>query len=195
VTARAHDEADEAFDAPYLVAKLVDLKIAADDADASLLVREAMRLLDLRHADPRLVRVAPSRLVHEAWRQLVLFTREYADVCARRFGAYVHYDPERYAGATLACTDAAFLRAYEARFGPLPDVWFDERAITPNRRVARAVPVGFVRVAGPDVLPEALAFLAETEAFYVRELPATDDEARVALCRRLVGDGVLRIAP
>jgi hypothetical protein len=92
----------------------------------------------------------------------------------------------------------------------LPDVWFDERHIKPTRRVLNdgAGHVRLVQENGMSHLCDgegqvlvsvngfahaALCFIAETPAFYVRELPGgLDDGEKVALVSTLVEFGLLR---
>jgi hypothetical protein len=156
--------------------------------------------------------------VDEAWHQFILFTAQYAEFCARYFGRYVHHSPsnapkvERAEDIPVA-SFAEFRARYEELFGsPLPDVWYDERSLTPLRRVLNEhagrltlradgdaidllAPNGEVVLTVNDVAGEALAFVARTGAFHVRELPGelTDDE-KVALAAALVRCRILRVA-
>jgi hypothetical protein len=45
-----------------------------------------------------------------------------------------------------------------------------------------------------DLAAEALDFIGQTGAFYVRELPGLDDEEKVALASMLVESRILRLA-
>src|SRR6185436_13644217 len=105
-----------------------------------------------------------------------------------------------------------FERRYAELFGePLPDIWRDEQSVVPHRRVindhAGQLAVGrdgalvtLADVHGHPLLSinelahPALAFLARTGAFYVRELPGdlTDDE-KVAIAETLVELHILRV--
>ncbi|HEY2514973.1 MAG TPA: hypothetical protein VGI39_29110 [Polyangiaceae bacterium] len=123
------------------------------------------------------------------------------------------FDPD----ALPEATRDEFRAYYERLFNePLPDVWFDENSVHAHRRVingrfgkmsvSRAgdrvellalgiegAPVVLVRV--DEWATPALEFIAQTPAFYVRELPGElADEDRVALVRALVARGDLRVA-
>ena len=80
---------------------------------------EMLKFLDLCAASSE--PIAPPPKVDDAWHVFVLFTREYAGYCERRFGFFLHHDP------TETRDQEAYARAYEmvtARFNP-PDrrVW------------------------------------------------------------------------
>jgi hypothetical protein len=107
-----------------------------------------------------------------------------------------------------------FREKYEDLFGePLPDVWYNRRGVTPDRRVfcdlAGSMTVaqrdsvaelvddtGDVVISVNDLALSALEFIARTGAFYVRELPGdlTDGE-KVALIEGLMAAGAIRPAP
>ncbi len=67
--------------------------------------------------------MAPSRVVDEGWHALILHTRLYKALCARR-GNYVEhtpgYDPENYDPAILTRTQAMMR---EAGFTPDEELW------------------------------------------------------------------------
>jgi hypothetical protein len=52
---------------------------------------------------------------------------------------------------------------------------------------------GEVLVSASELAEDALAFIARTGAFYVREVPGLDDEEKVALMATLVAHNVLRV--
>jgi hypothetical protein len=108
-----------------------------------------------------------------------------------------------------------FKNRYQALFGePLPDVWYDEKSVTTRRRVINKNAgkltlkdgdedgtidlvgvTGEVLVSLNEIAREALAFIAQNSAFYVRELPGDlTDEERVALIATLVEHNLLRVA-
>jgi hypothetical protein len=107
-----------------------------------------------------------------------------------------------------------FRDRYKALFDqPLPDLWYDSNSVVPSRRVindkaglltlayrGNAVELiddtGTAIVSVNDLAHPALAFVARTSDFYVRELPGdlTDDE-RVGLTQALTASRVLRVAP
>ena len=203
------------YEAPFLLEKLVEDRVATDAAEARALFREVKRFLVLIRTNEHLQWELCSRRVDETWHQFMLFSREYIQFCMRYFGGYVQHHPGR-ASATVRAVSwlPVFRQRYEAYFGePLPDVWYDDRSINPHRRVINDA-AGHMRVriegelvslssdAGEALLstgPAALAalrFIARTAAFYVRELPGklTDDE-QVVLVATLVERQVLRVAP
>ena len=208
-----------AYEAPFLVDKLVEDRIADDEAEAQLLFREVKRFLVLvRSCDD-----APwdmySRRVDEAWHQFVLFTREYIQFCMGCFGSYVQHRPGgppaiASEGAASESSFSGFRARYEAFFGErLPDVWYDDKSVTPRRRVINdsagrlgvreghgitslMSPTGEVLLSANSLATAALWFIARTDAFYVRELPGgLSDDEQVLLVATLVEMQVLRVAP
>ena len=105
-----------------------------------------------------------------------------------------------------------FRERYQELFGsPLPDIWYDEKSVTMERRVLNeragllnlrhegemidlVTPAGDVLVTVNEFGRDALAFVAQTGAFYVRELPGelADDE-KIALIATLVEYRILRV--
>jgi hypothetical protein len=62
------------------------------------------------------VTVSPPPRVDDAWHTFILFTRDYADYCDRRFGRFIHHEP------TEAKDPDAYRTAKEeviSRFGPV----------------------------------------------------------------------------
>jgi hypothetical protein len=210
----------EAFEAPYLLDKLLSEKMVRSRDEGALLFREAKRFLALRDAlgDAVVIPVF-SRRVDEAWHQLVLYTVEYAAFSRRFFGKYLHHTPNQ-ARSSLQreLSFDEFRAAYETMFGTLPvELWRDELSIDADTRVIRAdfgAPVTIERdgehvslvfhVADPPRVllrtharaEDALRFLLDTDVFYIRELPGRlSNEDRFALCRPLITTHVLRVAP
>ena len=208
-----------AFEAPYLIEKLMKNSIVDTAEEAEALFREVKRYLVLCDGDDNRVWNMYSLRVDEAWHQFILFTRQYIDFCERYFGRYVPHNPSNAPKVESPrpiekTSFKQFCARYEELFSePLPDIWFDERYVTLDRRL-------FTRWAGPlttrvdgdtvellnsagdvlfavnDVARPALEFIANTGAFYVRELPGgLDDEEKVALASALVESRVLRSAP
>lgn len=207
-----------AFEAPYLIEKLIKNSIVDTTDEAEELFREVKRYLFLCDQDDYRVWNMYSLRVDEAWHQFILFTRQYIEFSERYFGRYVPHNPSN---APKVDTDrpvektsfTQFCARYEELFGePLPDIWFDEKYVTLDRRL-------FTRWAGPlttrvdgemvelrnadgdvlfavnDLALPALEFIARTGAFYVRELPGgLDDDEKVALATALVESRVLRSA-
>jgi hypothetical protein len=207
-----------AFEAPYLIEKLRKARIADSDAEAEALFREAKRYLVMTQADDTRIWQMHSLRVDEAWHQFILFTAQYAEYCQRCFGRYIHHSPSNAPKVERAeelpvATFAEFRARYEELFGePLPDTWYDDLSVAPQRRllnehagnlelraqgddVALVAPNGEVVLTVNDVARPALRFVAATGAFHVRELPGelTDDE-KVALAAALVRCRILRVA-
>jgi hypothetical protein len=217
-----------AFEAPYLVEKLVKDRIVDDPEEAEALFREVKRYLLLCRVDRSRMWQMHSLRVDHCWHELVLFTGEYIAFCRRFFGGYVPHSPSNapeYEGGddTPAATYDEFQARYASFFGEeLPAIWQDDRAVLPHRRVIND-DVGRMSVAvvddraelslalhhdhdheddgAPLVLlrvnafaADALAFIARTGAFYVRELPGDlDDDEKVDLVATLVREGALRV--
>ena len=214
-----------AHEAPYLIEKLVKERIADSAAEGEALFREVVRFIVLVRLEPSIAWDMYSLRIDEAWHQFVLFTREYIAFCARYFGRYVQHSPsnapmdEEPGEATAQpapqpATLALFAERYRELFGePPPPLWFDHTTIEPHRRVVNyqagelavldeADGVSLVDAYGHAVLSvnelarPALAFIARTGAFYVRELPGDlTDEEKVALIATLVEQQLLRVAP
>jgi hypothetical protein len=221
--ARLRDRIPEllAFEAPYLEAKLQRLAMVETRDEARALLQEVKKYLVLADRDDGRAVPMFSVRVDEAWHQLVLFTAEYADFCARFADRFLHHAPDETPGAERTeappeLSFAEFRAEYEALFGALSPAWMDELAVTPAARLAIAAaarPLGVqldggkaqLRHEGPQPAlvcsvdlraAGALRFIARERRFLVRELPGLrHDGERVALCRPLVKLGVLRLAP
>jgi hypothetical protein len=208
------------YEAPFLIDKLVEDRIAEDEAEAHALFREVKRFLVLARSNDDALWDMYSRRVDEVWHQFVLFTREYIQFCMRFFGSYVQHRPHSTridaceGPAANESSFPAFRARYEAFFGvPLPDLWYDDKSVTPRRRVINdnagrlgvregdgmaslVSPSGEVLLTVNSLASSALRFIAGTDAFYVRELPGgLSDDEQVLLAATLVELQVLRVAP
>lgn len=207
-----------AYKAPFVIEKLLKARIAETAEEAESLFLEAKKYIVLAHSDDTKIWQMHSLRVDEAWHQFILFTAQYADFCQRFFGRYIHHAPSNApklekARATPVASFAEFRARYEELFGSSPpDVWYDERSITLDRRVLNeraglltlrgehdvvelVAPEGEVLMAVNELAREALAFVARTAAFHVRELPGElSDDERVALTATLVEYRILRVA-
>lgn len=208
-----------AYEAPFLTEKLMKENIVESVEEATLLFREAKRYFVLVHEDyPKLWEMYSLR-IDEVWHQFVLFTNEYMKFCRRYFGRYLPHAPSNApipeeVAAMRVGTFEDFRARYEELFGEaLPDVWYDERSITVNRRVVNdfvnawtfrgdgdtidmLTPEGNVLISVNEFAGEALAFAVGTGAYYVRELPGgLDDDEKTALVSTLVACNLLRVAP
>jgi hypothetical protein len=216
-TAQCSSEA-MAYEAPFLIEKLLKDHIVESAEEGEALFAEVKRYFVLARSDVGKIWQMHSLRIDEVWHQFVLFTRQYMDFCQRFFGGYIPHNPgnapeTKIAAAVETASFEQFRNRYEALFGaPLPDLWYDERNVTIRRRVinehagslALRDDDGMVDLLGPggDVLlsvnelaRDALAFVARTGAFYVRELPGDlDDDEKIALVAALVESRLLRLA-
>jgi hypothetical protein len=205
-----------AYEAPFLTEKLLKEQIVETREEAETLFGEVKRYLVLAFTEETVSWEVYSRRVDEVWHQFVLFTREYVDFSTRYFSRYIHHNPGNAPGAapTAAArgTFDGFKRRYEEVFGVnLPSVWYDEKSITTRRRIInqnvgkltlRGRPgkidlldgTGNVLLSVNDLAREALAFITQTGAYYVREIPGgLTDEEKVALTATLVKYNLLRV--
>ena len=109
---------------PVLLGKL-RVACDVDAAGAKRGVREVLRFLALTGmADGGLT---PSPRVDDAWHEVILCTREYAALCQRYFGRFVHHDP----GGSDELNHRRFhdtLRLYNLHFGPPDPAWWGKAA-------------------------------------------------------------------
>jgi hypothetical protein len=210
------------FEAPYLERKLSSCGLVDSPAEAAQLFREVKRYLALSSLQPAGLAMVSS-LVDAAWHQFILFTAEYAEFCRQSCGRYIHHVPQldrANASAEPAAREslspaAAFRELYEARFGALPDVWYDERCLRMHTCIVRpdssdrfsvdldGSDARLVRTReAPQVVCRtslrarpALDFIAAHPVFLVRELPGlASQREHLELIRPLVEFGILRIA-
>jgi hypothetical protein len=190
-----------AYEAPWLVEKLIKDHAVDSAEEAQALFTEVKRYIVLVRSDKRKSWKMYSLRIDEVWHQFVLFTWEYINFCERFFGGYIHHNPSNSpepepvssAGdSTIAETPSSFegfRQDYEHFFGEqLPELWYDEKSIKINRRVLNDFAgklaiketngmlslvnaAGDILVALNEFARDALVFIARTGAFYVRELP------------------------
>lgn len=206
------------FEAPYLVERLVKHGTAASPQEALALFTEVKRYLVLAATDRSRLWDMYSLRVDEAWHQFILYTAQYTQFCHRFFGHYVHHAPNNAprSAAHVTVPSASFAQfcdRYRELFGVLPpDVWYDELSVTPASRLRNDLAgkltlrrqddmielmseSGEVLFSINDLAEDALAFVVQMQAFYVRELPGDlDDEEKVGLAGALVEGGFLRVA-
>jgi hypothetical protein len=206
-----------AYEAPFLIEKLLKERIVETAEEGLALFAEVKKFFVLVHLEDTLSWDMYSLRVDEVWHQFVLFTREYTDFCMRFFGHYIEHAPSNAppGDAQDWREEASFedlQGIYQELFGgPLPDAWYDDRSVTPRRRVLNdfagklslrdegdrvglLAPDGNVLLSVDGLGREALAFIAHTGAFYVREVPGgLTDEEKVALVAALVQGQVLRV--
>jgi len=207
------------YEAPYLIEKLVKDRVCASEHEARALFREVKRFLYLNRTDRSRVWDMVSHRVDEVWHQFVLFTLQYMEFCERHYGIYLPHAPSNApkparggAPDVPTATFAEFAARYETMYGePLPDCWHDDRSVGLNRRVIdtrighllmRQTEGNLELVNGDGevvfavnaIAEPAMTFIAETGAFYVRELPGgLTDEEKVALVATLVQHRFLRV--
>jgi hypothetical protein len=216
VAAEACSEA-LAFEAPYLIEKLVKDQVVDSADEAGALFREVKRYLVLTTVDRTVAWSMYSLRVDHIWHQFILFTREYIEYCRQNFERYIQHAPSTApvredAPRLTPSTFQMFAQRYEELFGePLPDVWYDEKNVTLKRRVVNSR-VGTFSLRDDDDMVElvngrgepvfavdqvartALEFIARTGTFFVRELPDLADEQKVALVSTLVEHKLLDLA-
>jgi hypothetical protein len=213
-----------AFNAPFVIDRLVKDRVVETPALAEELFTEAKRYLVLCEATPDMTFGMCSAMVDEAWHAFILFTTEYTEYGRRYFGNYLHHSPaDNYQTAAPAATEGRpqkeasfneFRQRYEDLYGqPLPAVWYDDSSVGPSHRVINDK-VGTLTVMVEDhtvhlidehgntvlsvneLAREAVDFIVQTRDFYVRELPGDLlGEEKAGLIAPLVRLGVLRLAP
>jgi hypothetical protein len=207
------------FRAAYLEQKLLRLGIAANSDEAMQMLHEVTKYLVLGELHwEQSVPMFSTRL-DEVWHQFVLFTAQYQAFCARFAGAFLHHAPDETPRAQRrpVMSFAEFRASYEAIFGELSPLWFDELWLLPTTRLVWSPSVAKQRevyvaddravLAQTGETPrllcrvsrraeQALRFMLNERCFLVRELPGlADNEERIALCKPLVQFHVLRVAP
>ncbi|MET8862803.1 hypothetical protein ABZW11_07580 [Nonomuraea sp. NPDC004580] len=205
-----------AYQAPFLIERLVKRRVAGTAEQAEALFLEAKKYIVLTQIDHSMLWQMYSLRVDEAWHDFILFTGQYMEFCHRYFGQYVHHrpsnapDPDPEPSRPVA-SFGDFCARYAELFGsPPPDEWYDARNVTTDRRVLNehagrlgvhrrdglvhlSDPAGDVLMTVNDLAHDALAFLARSPAFHVRELPGgLTDEEKIALVAALVEHGVLK---
>jgi hypothetical protein len=208
-----------AYQAPFLIEKLLKEHIVETSEEGEALFAEVKKYLVLARSDNSKIWQMYSLRIDEAWHQFILFTNEYIDFCERFFGGYVPHSPSNAPESKTmdpaeVSTFDDFRRRYEEFFGaPLPDLWYDEKSVTTQRRVFNdragkmtlrdddgmvelLNSLGVVIFSVNELARDALAFVARTGVFYVRELPGDlTDEEKIALVATLVEGKVLRVGP
>lgn len=208
------------FEAPYLIEKLVKDRVVADRTEGELLFGEVKRYFLLSRSDRGRIWEMHSLRVDDVWHQFVLFTRQYIEFCDRYYGAYLSHSPSNAPESpkmnpgltTPVATFAEFRDRYEELFGePLPDCWYDERSITLDRRIldnrvgrllmlqdadrVELIAGGGEVVFGVSAIAaDAISFMADAGAFYVRELPGDlDGDEKIELVSTMVEQKLLRV--
>jgi hypothetical protein len=214
-----------AFEAPYVAEKLLLNKTVSTLEEGQQLFEEAKKYLWLVATDRARDYPVGSLRVDEAWHQFFLFTRECRELCLRIFGCFMHHAPPTKEEPSDAATPpprplvsyAELGARYREVFGiDLPAVWDDALSVEPGRRVLRNDLGGplTLRRCGEKIellqgeegaqrvrlridawAAPALEFALTKGIFYVRELPTLEPEEQIDLCRALVRENVLLVAP
>jgi hypothetical protein len=213
-----------AFNAPFVIDRLVKDRVADTPAFAEELFTEVKKYLVLCEATPDMTFGMCSSMVDEAWHAFILFTTEYTEYGHRYFGNYVHHSPadnyqtvDRTENAGRSPKEASFnefRQRYEELYGhPLPAIWYDDESVAPSRRVINTragtlTPIvddhtihlmdehGNTVLSVNELAREAVDFIAQARDFYVRELPGDlTGEEKAGVIAPLVRLGVLRLAP
>ncbi len=206
-----------AYDAPFLIEKLINDRIVDSEAEGLILFRELKRYFVMSQQDKSVGWAMYSHRIDAVWHEFILFTDAYIDFCERFFGEYIGHSPaealtKKAAGSAVLASFRDFTNRYHALFGcALPDVWYDEKSITSRRRIFNDAagtwivrdrngliellsPGGRVLLSAAVEARDALAFIAQTEVFYVRELPGDlTDGTAIGIVAALVRDKLLRV--
>jgi hypothetical protein len=207
------------FEAPFLIEKLVKDHVVESVDEARALFREVKRYLVLTIVDPGVAWAMYSLRIDHIWHQFILFTRQYIYYCRQNSDKYIQHAPSTAPvpeGAKLTpSTFGMFADRYLELFGePLPDLWYDEKNVTLERRIVNSRAGTFSLPDDDDdddmvellngkgepvfavdrVARTALQFVAGTGTFFVRELPELPDEQKIALVSTLVEHKLLDLA-
>lgn len=206
------------YKAPFLIEKLIKENIVETPEEGEKLFLEVKKWLIIIHFDNSKNWEMYSLRIDEVWHQFILYTGEYIKFCHRFFDSYVQHSPSNAPKVQIKGRDIKepgsfddFRICYENFFGiPIPQVWFDERSVTVNRRVVNyfvkklrlSVENGVVNLFNSkgkilmsvnEIASEAVAYIATTPAFYVRELPGgLTNEEKIGLIKSLVEFKILR---
>jgi hypothetical protein len=205
------------FEAPYLIEKLVKDHVVESADEALALFGEVKRYLVLTATDRTVAWAMYSLRIDQVWHQFILFTRQYIDYCLKNFDKYIQHAPSTApvledTSRLTPLTFGMFAERYEELFGePLPDLWYDEKNVTMDRRIVNAR-AGTFSLRDDDDMVEllngegepvfaveqvarpALEFIRGTGTFFVREIPELPDEQRIALVSVLVEHKLLDMA-
>jgi hypothetical protein len=206
-----------AYEAPFLIEKLLKEHVVETAAEGEMLFTEVKRFLILVHTNDSKIWDMYSLRVDEVWHQFILFTKQYMDFCQQFFGRYIPHSPSNAPESQIIGSDEAtsfedFQRHYWELFSEdIPDVWYDEKSITLGRRVLNDhvgllmlqdesnATVSLFTSSGKLLLSvnefarDALTFIIQTGAFYVREVPGLDEEEKVGLVATLIKYHILRV--
>jgi hypothetical protein len=204
-----------AFEAPYVLDKLLSMGLADTPEQARMLFDEVKKYLLLAQR-PGPALPMTSALVDAAWHQFILYTRQYGSFCETCLGTFCHHVPADPAseGSGDSMSREDFIELYQRSFGELPEVWDDSRCLRPLTRLCRGAARDVFYVELDDSYAHlhrdgsrqllcrvnrrarnALEFIASHDSFLVRELPGLRSlEECIALVSPLVRFGILRIA-
>ena len=206
-----------AYEAPFLIEKLLKEHIVETSEEGEALFTEVKRFCVLAQSDDTKIWTMYSFRIDEVWHQFILFTKQYINFCESFFGRYIPHIPSNAPKSeTMNLAEASSFELFQSRYHELfgeslSDAWYDERSVTTRRRVFNdraaeftlrdeggmvdlLTSTGDVVVSINEFGRNALAFVARTGVFYVRELPGDlNDEEKIALVATLVEYKVLRV--
>ncbi len=206
------------YEASFLIEKLLTDAIIESVEEGEQLFTEVKRWMLMVHYDRSKTWEMYSLRIDAVWHQFILFTDEYMKFCDCYFGAYFSHSPgnapdNKEMEQSSIGSFNEFKRRYETIFGAeLPGVWYDERSVNLHRRLLndnagklfveeKDELINMINTDGKILLSinllagDAIAFIAATKAFYVRELPGDlTDEEKILLARTLVEFNILRVA-
>ncbi len=208
------------YSAPHVRDKFVDFGLATDQVGADALFLELKRFLFLTHCLEHKQMVMNSSMVDAAWHTFILHTSDYHRFCETIFKHPVEHLPRLARGNTKRIfsdmpSQDDFVQSYEARFGVVPDVWYDWRCLRSHTRLQHAdirVRMNAGIESGKAALfrhsnsvtdvvcrasagaLDALQFIADNDPFLVRELPKLTHEERILIVSPLVQYGILELA-
>lgn len=206
------------FEAPHLIAKLVDDGVASAVQGAEQLFTEVKKYLWLTLRTQPALPMYSAR-VDAVWHSFLQFSADYQRFCSTFLGAFCHHKPEvsgsieHQTAQSVSVSREAFIRLYEEHFGALPRVWNDWEDLQSETRLRRTnkfspmavvingdvatlrggIPAQLI-CRTPPVATDALRFVADHACFLIRELPGLKPTARLGLVRPLVRYGVLHLA-
>jgi hypothetical protein len=207
------------FEAPYLEQKYVLTGLVETREQAATLFLELKKYLLLAATHPTPLPMM-SALVDAAWHQFILYSAEYERFCLEMFGGPQHHSPRGASDGTAngrgeGLVVSTFVDLYRKHFGPLPDVWHNERCLRPDTRLVHADGARFsVQTSDGQALlwrernprqivcrassraVKALEFIADHPRFLLREVSGLRSAAeQLALVAPLVRWDILNIAP
>src|SRR5262249_19223525 len=129
-----------AYEAPFLIEKLLKECIVETPEEANALFTEVKRYIVLGQLDRTRRWQMYSTRIDEAWHQFILSTGQYMAFCRRYFGAYVAHMPSNAPRTEHEPLETPAFEEFQARYeelfgAPISGLWFDARSVTTRRRI------------------------------------------------------------